>query len=192
MWRERLIFVQHLFNEIAIYTSCILLTLFSPIVGDMEIREVLGLIYLGVLALTIVVNIVVILVYASYGVVRACRRMCAYSEKPAYQVANFESTSFTTERNVSEKKALQGERPKAKNSYLIDGLPHPVEVGVEELPPIGDDLEQTLKLKRRVALLPDISEAESNSEFEVSQPESLQSMKDERINDSSSISVTSQ
>ena len=74
VWRERLIWIQHLGNEVAIYLACVWLSLFSLYVPEASHRESIGWGFLGLIGVTVLLNLVCITTHACMRLRVCCRR----------------------------------------------------------------------------------------------------------------------
>ena len=75
VWRDKIIWVQHLVNELTIYLTCIFLCLFSEeIVRDVSLREKMGLSFLCMLGANIVFNFTVIYLVTVHRIALVCKR----------------------------------------------------------------------------------------------------------------------
>ena len=64
VWRDRLIWIQHLGCETAIFLTCVILIHLTLYVPEPSQRVVVGWVFLGLLGMTILLNLVVIMTHS--------------------------------------------------------------------------------------------------------------------------------
>ena len=74
IWKDRLIWTLHLGNEAAIYMTCIFLILLSFYVPEIKDRKLIGWGFLGLIGITIILNLVIIITYTFMRLRVCCRR----------------------------------------------------------------------------------------------------------------------
>ena len=74
VWRDRLIWIQHLGCEIAIFFTCVILILSTLYMPEPNQRVVVGWVFLGLICITILLNLVVIMTQSILRLRLYCRR----------------------------------------------------------------------------------------------------------------------
>lgn len=86
MWRDRIIFTQHLGNEICIYCASVFMMLFTAMVPEENTRLHLSWAYLGLVAFNILFNVIVVAVIVTRRISLHCRRCSVRDEKQVVPV----------------------------------------------------------------------------------------------------------